>query len=798
MRRIFILIGVLLMSLPPARGDERVIELPGDGQPRISADRFEQISEGKLLLTGDVDLRYQDMRILADEIEYDDAAHMAHATGNVVMMFGRSQISGDRLEVDLATRMATIWNAHGYMEPDMVFEADKLERIAEDKVVITNGTVSTCTQPTPYWAFHVSKATLHKDHYAFMHNVSFRVKKAPVLYIPFLAWPMKRDRASGLLLPNVGFSRRRGSFIGNELYLVLGRSQDLSLLLAKFGQSGTGTGFNYRFVPAEAGEGRFSGFYIQDQVDDPISPGAETNRTRYRFNFHETQSFKYGYRLLADLNVVSDFDYFLDFERDIRQTTSPTIFSHIDLVRNWSNYSLNVRLERQEQFITSDEEATLQRLPEMEFRGHGVRFGRTPIYLSFISSLSVFNKGQRTTDPTFGFVGLESTYQRVDLFPTISASFTPVPWLDISPSFSTRGTYYSRTLEDPNSRFLVTSGADGFRSFESFNLAIVGPRFYRLYGDLNDDTKPRYKHTFEPRLNYTFIPEVSGESDIIRFDEVDSVAGDIHQMAYSVTSRLFAKRPSREPKKKKGAGPPPPTDAAGPTQVEGPLLDLKSLPDEIKAVLADRKRSPAVGTVEIASFDVTQVYSFDHDKPFRNLHVEPDGTTKERTSPAGPIVGTLRYNPTPQASLDLRLSYDTFNDDLDTVSLSTNLRSLKYGYIRASWFLNRDLDGRSVRINPFDPNSPLTRDVIDTSQVRLLGGTAFLNRKITFDFEGSYDIENRDLQDQRYRFGYNTQCCGIMMEVARRDFDTIDEIEYRFTLNLRGVGTFLDLQGTPQ
>ena len=105
------------------------------------------------------------------------------------------------------------------------------------------------------------------------------------------------------------------------------------------------------------------------------------------------------------------------------------------------------------------------------------------------------------------------------------------------------------------------------------------------------------------------------------------------------------------------------------------------------------------------------------------------------------------------------------------------------------------VDENGVSLPPGDPLGELT--FFDASQVRLLGGTSFLRRKITLDLEGSYDIENGSLQDQRYRVGYNSQCCGILVEMARRDFDTIDEIEYRFTLNLRGVGTFLDLQGRP-
>ena len=68
---------------------------------------------------------------------------------------------------------------------------------------------------------------------------------------------------------------------------------------------------------------------------------------------------------------------------------------------------------------------------------------------------------------------------------------------------------------------------------------------------------------------------------------------------------------------------------------------------------------------------------------------------------------------------------------------------------------------------------------------------------VTLDVEGSYDISAGALQDQRYRLGYNTQCCGMIFELARRDYTTIDEAQYRFMLNLRGVGTFLDLQGRP-
>jgi len=798
------MLAALLLLGPAAAAADPEPEPPpaSEDRPHMSADRFEQVAEGEIKMTGNVDLWYGDLRILADSIHYDDARRIARAEGNVVLMFGNSQISGDRLEANLDTKLATIWNAHGQMEPDVIFHAEMLERIAEDKIVITNGTVTTCTQPTPYWSFHVSKATLQKDHYAHMKHVAFRVSAVPVFYTPYLAWPLKEDRSSGLLLPNIGYSRRRGSFIGNALYLVMGRSQDMTLYFDLYGQSGTGYGFEYRFVPALHAQGALTGYYLDDTVDDPSTTDADESRARYRFNLRHAQRFDSGYRLIADLNAVSDLDYYLDFERDIRQTTSPTVYSRIDLTRNWRNYALNARLDRQEQFITTDEQITLQRIPELELRAHGLRIHGSPIYVSFVSSAGLYNKQQvKSDDPNIPFIDLESTYARYDLFPTIAASFSPTPWLDISPSVAARGTLYTRGLVDPNLPLQITDGEDIFRGFASFNLTVIGPRFFRLFGT-EDGTSNRYKHTFEPGISYSYIPKVRGDDEnIIRFDEVDTLAGDLHRMTYSLTSRLFAKRPPKMPDL---GGPsselPVPSDVTGPTQATAPLLDEKDLPEEVRRAIEDRNRAPGVGSVEIASFSISQIFSFDEDQPFMAIHVEPDGTAVPLDSPAGPIVANGRYNPHAAASLDATVRYEPFFDNIDTVSFSANLRSLKLGYLRMSYFLDRDLSGRFVNddgisVPAGDPNGQL--DFVDGSQIRLLGGTSFLRRKITLDLEGSYDIENGDLQDQRYRVGYNSQCCGILVEMARRDFDTIDEIEYRFTLNLRGVGTFLDLQGRP-
>jgi hypothetical protein len=851
----------------------------------ISAGRIEQSAPGELVLTEEVDFRYGIARLLADSVRYSEAARTAIAEGNVVLQLGATQVSGDRIEVNVETGYALIENGRAYLEPDVLLEAERLERIGEETFRITRGTITTCTQPTPYWSFHVGSAVVNLGRYAHMRNASFRVGRVPAFWSPYLVWPVKEDRAAGLLLPHVGYTRKRGAFISNGLYLPLGRSADATLQFDFFNGavSGlteqlpqSGQGLELRFVPAEGGSGALTAYFLRERLRP--DPGADVlERNRYHVNLAHTQRLASDFKLLADLNAVSDLDYFLDFEREIRYSTSPTVYSQVDLSRQAGPLALNVRLNRQVQFLNVvqvdagtrlTEDLTLSRLPEVEVRGRGIRLGRSRFYLTFESSIDGLSRRTRLVDPNLdALVSETGAYARFDLFPVLSGNFTPVPWLDISPTLAVRETFYTASDRDPGPDVDIEGGPIHREQYR-FGVAAVGPRLFRLFGSAAPGAT-RYKHTFETRIAYDYVPQVTGSERIVPFDEIDTALPSSNLLTYSLTSRLFAKRPPRpaappadspalpgsfaalvlgeEPPSRHqelvppaAAGPPPPAAPAEPSGAEArepgaeeaPSAppappeprggetyippDVSTGPGERAAFGAGRApagagapaggRAPGVGPMEIATFDLTQRYSLDALRPLsasRALRAE---------SHHSPVEATIRFNPTYAASADLRASYNILHDDIESVSLSGNLRARDRGYLRLSWFFRRDLEGRASG-EPgcvLDPTrvegreGPDTRRCFaDSSQIRLLGGFALLGRKITADLEGSYDIENAFLRDQRYRVGYNTQCCGVLVEMARRSFQTsvvgaTSELEYRFVLNLRGVGTFLDLNGRPR
>jgi len=138
-----------------------------------------------------------------------------------------------------------------------------------------------------------------------------------------------------------------------------------------------------------------------------------------------------------------------------------------------------------------------------------------------------------------------------------------------------------------------------------------------------------------------------------------------------------------------------------------------------------------------------------------------------------------RYNPSMGSSIDVSVSYDVLENTVSSTSLSASLFNARSGFLNGTWFFRNGLDGRTV----------------NASTLRVAGGTSFLEDRISMAIAVNYDATLEEFLDQRYRFGYDTQCCGFALEFRKREFIGTAQNEFRFVINLRGLGNFLDLQG---
>ncbi len=758
--RSWLLCMFFLISAPVAAAQEPE---PVAGLPdniRIDSGTIRTTTDG-VILSGDVTIVWRDSRIQADRMTLTERRYI-EAEGNILIVWGGNRIFGTRLTYDLEEERGVIANAIGEALDEYIFWAKQVEKVGPNRLHLKSATVTTCTQPIPYWSFSVSSATITIDNYARMWNVRLRAGRAPVIYLPYLVWPVKEDRAAGLLMPEFATTQNRGRSITQELFIPLGRSADLTLLARHYSKAGLGGGGELRFIPNREGKAVINGFYIEDQ------DGTFAGKGRYRATYAQDQKFLNGFRMLADVNLVSDPNFYSDFERDLNIASSPIVKSRLEFSRNGSWASLNVRELRQEQLST---EKVQQTLPEIEWRGRSRRLGKTPFYLSFESSLASIQQ--------FG-PDIDADYLRGDVFPTISVPWSPRPWIDITPRISYRLTHYTQRKDAMDS---VTDNSLT-RRLGSAGVDIIGPKLFKIYERGPGELTTRYKHTFEPRISYGVGESFDRSKDILLFDEVDGVTAAGNKMTYSLIQRLFAQRP-------RAVDRPADADADSVILPDGttPVTDDSAPPEEPEPAARNE-------TVEIASLEIRQSRTFDDDVSLSQGIVSAT-STELKESLYSDVTLTGRFNPSPRVSLDLRSRYDVVFDKFADLSLSGSVRQ-RLASVRFSLSHRNGLGFDSLV--PEDPETSGTATVPrknkDSTQLRLTTGLRLLSGKLRIDVDGFYDGNpvrgGARVPEQRWRVQYSTQCCIFFVERLTRDFTNLDDRrELHFRVDLTGIGKIL-------
>jgi LPS-assembly protein len=734
------------VSLAAGDADEAGPNLP----PGLEIDfegTLSQTKDGGVEFTGPVTLSWKGNRIQADRLALRERRFI-EAEGNVLLVWGKNRIFGSRARYDLEEETGIIEEAMGQVLDEYIFWADWVKKVGEDKLHLRHAVVTTCTQPLPYWSFAVSSARITIEKYARMRNVRLRGGHVPTLYLPYLVWPVKEGRAAGLLMPEFNSTSTRGRAITQQLFIPLGRSADVTLLGRYYTEAGFGGGGDLRFIPNLNGEGSFSGFYIDDKV---------SQMERYRAKYGQTQQFLNGFRMVADIEVVSDPNYYGDFERDLNTTSSPQTVARLEFARNGPWASMNVRELRREQLSTG---LVQQTLPEVEWRGRSRQLWGSPFYLAFQSSLaSIQQRGG----------SIDADYLRGDLQPDLTVPWSPWPWLDVTPRVGYRWTYYSQ--QQPVSEMDVQAEDDSLlRQLLTYDLEIVGPKLFRIFD--SGESGGRYKHTIEPQVRYGFSEAFDRADEVLLFDEVDSVSGAGKEMSYALVQRLFAKRPRSLPA-------PRPVSTDSVVLPDGTVHDAST-----PAAEADSAEDAPAVPVEIASLQIGQRRSFEDSLSFADL--DGDGMN-EATSKASPVSLTGRFNPGPAVSIDVRGSYDILYDAIRDASVSGALR----GRLASMRFSVYHRAGLGVQLEGTD-----LVPVEDSTQVRVTAGVNLLQERLQLKMDASYTADPEPGQDhvpdQRWQLLYSTECCTIMVERLTRAFATPeDRRELHFRIDLRGVGKLL-------
>ncbi len=453
---------------------------------------------------GDVILRQNELELKSDKLLWQSATQDAAAQGSVTLNDAGTEVSGERLQYNIATGQGQVSDGRVFVrEGNFHLTGGQIEKHGQTEYSVKDGSFTTCDGEIPDWKFSASEVDVTLGGYARAKNVWFHIRDVPVLYTPYLKFPVKTERESGLLMPSFGYSNNKGTLASLAWYQVIDRNMDATINLDYLSEIGLGKGLEYRYALTNQNNGEARYYHVTGFSETP---------DLYYLEWDHRGKLPGDWGLTADVEYANKKLFFEEFGDVVEDYNRDKTVSTVMLRRNWEKVNL-VGYGRYIKDLEENDFETLQRLPELGLGLIRYRLGDTPFYAGLESYATRFSRNE-------GGDG-----ERLYLKPSLSAVFKPGSWLEIAPEVA----FHERL-------YRADAAADD-KFIPEFSLGLA-TRTVRSF-DANLWGFDRIQHSIEPKTVYTYVPDESQE-ELPLFDLYDRIEGQ-NDIAYALVNRLVAR-----------------------------------------------------------------------------------------------------------------------------------------------------------------------------------------------------------------------------------------------------------------
>ncbi len=483
----------------------------------LLASQSKRLSEGEFLLSGDVCIMQDDMRLLTPEIYYHQAKRVFDTNGGVLLQNKDQRIAAQSAAFNSIDMTATLEQVdYFFLDSEMNGQAKSLF-LSENQSTLQGLTFSTCSPQQRDWEIKAKTAELdHDEGVGTFRGMTLRFKDVPILYLPWAKMPLNDDRRTGLLVPGFSYSDNTGLDLSLPYYINIAPQFDATLTPRYLQEHGLMLGAEFRYL-SPSSRGVFEGSYLPD--DD--LRGSDRGLINYT---HQTRLAK-GWRFNSNLNHVTDSQYYEDFSSSSYITSTPYLSSTVNVQgagNNWQFFAGINDFQVLSQTITTQNEP-YQTLPEIDFNWFQYDY------------LKQLNYGINSELVNFYREDSVGAW-RSDINPWIEKQWSNA-WGYLKPKLQYRSTHYqfddsrpdlSRNLPivsmDMGMSFEKQSGDGGFKSLE--------PRLFYVYAP---DRKQNDIPIFDSR-ELTFGSSLLFQTN--RFSGADRQS-DMNQVSAALTHRSF-------------------------------------------------------------------------------------------------------------------------------------------------------------------------------------------------------------------------------------------------------------------
>ncbi len=707
------------------------------------------------------------MLFRAEQIDFDQDTGDVRASGHVFFHdFAKNErIWADHLTYNTDEETGKFYDVIGETHPRIVskpgmlttgnpfhFEGEWAERLGT-KYILHDGFVTNCKIPNPWWRLKGKSFEITPGQKAVAHKTTFYVRNVPIFYTPFFYHSLEKEpRHSGLLLPLLGHSSRRGFYVHAGYFWAINRSYDLTYR-GQYFTSALEHHVDFRGKPRPGTD--FDALIFG--VNDFGAPNSGTPAQSYSglsLLVVGKSDLGKGWTARGSVNYITSLRFRQNWSESYNDIVGTEIHSVGFINKSWDTFTFNAIFARLQNFQSSEvpvtnpgdtaahyvgNAVTIRKLPEGEFTSRDRRiWDKLPIYFSFESSAGLLFRSQ----PVFngGTTAIVDNFQtsqfmnRSSFAPHVTTAFH-FAGIHIVPSFGIEETYYGEAQTPYLDRYHIV-GTNIVRSTRDFSVDVIFPSLARVF-EKKTVFGDKLKHVIEPRATYRYVTGVGADFNrFIRFDEND-LWTNTNELMLSVANRVYAKR--------------------GDTVDEiltWEVFQKRYFDPTFGGALMTGQRNVIQSAADLSG------YAF---------LVGPRS--------ASPIVSALRVSPVAGLGIRWQADYDPNRGGLVDTSIAVDYRLKQYF--------------ASAGYDEVHPNAALSAPA---SQFRLRAGFGDPNhRGFNAGLQAIYDFHQHAVIYPIGQVTYNTDCCGLSVQFHRASIGAIASTgnEWRIAFGVANIATTL-------
>jgi len=540
---LFLILFSQLFLLPLSRAEEAVPSTSAKIKGFvITSDELERDNENEIIyLKGNVKVVYKTQYFEADTITLDLRKKQAHLVGNVKVQSLTHQLGGHELVLDYEANQAIIY--YGYVQSNNIrFQGNIIEQQNTNEFYVDDADYTTCSNCPATWSFQGTKIKAELGGYAYIKNSFLKVFGLPVFWLPYLVVPLKSDRQTGLLTPEIGYIQKRRLVVTQSVFWAISRSQDATFTFKNYELGGLKPLIEHRYSASPTSNGITRAAVLNDKVfisearynNYRPADQKESQFTRWALNSNHVYSPNRHEKIRAQIQMISDLQYPKDFSDEFTNYSDPALESKLSYTRSFDHSLVSAEGSYYKNLLQADplseNKYSVHRLPEIRLDSTLKKIGDLPLYLTLSGNFTKFYRqknyddmstsgGQKYVsnsqnnpacenvadpacvtvddgnfDPTSDII---RTGNRASFRATVNTeSYYLGDYLNLSPQLSFNETDYFFPVGDK------TSASRRSLQFELNSRT----KFNRIYDEDYEETGEKYKNEIIPEVKYSWIP----------------------------------------------------------------------------------------------------------------------------------------------------------------------------------------------------------------------------------------------------------------------------------------------------